>query len=117
MFGSIGLYIRLGVLALIIGLGATAYIYYLKYQNVGQKYEQVLQVNKNNQRVVKELIIDKQIERAITAKELAETQKRASAIDSIKKEMENAPGAQDLAGPYWDELGKRLQPSSGGTTD
>lgn len=117
MFGSIGLYFRLGVLLLIIGLGATAYIYYLKYQNVGQKYEQVLQVNKNNQRVVKELIIDKQIERAITAKELAETQKRASATDVIKREMENAPGAQDLAGPYWDELSKRLRSTGSGTAD
>lgn len=111
------LYIRLAIFGLILGLGATAYIYYLKYQNVAVKLEQVERINKENARVMRELQIDMQIERELTKKELAEAQKRASAIDQVEKELQNVPGANDPVHPYFNELGDRLRSLNSGTAD
>lgn len=111
------LYIRLGILALILGLGATAYIYYLKYENAAQKMEQVIGVNKENTRIMKELREDIAAERLATEKELAAAQQRTTAIDDIKKEMEHAKGANDPVAPYFDELGDRLRSLNSGTAN
>lgn len=111
------IYAALAVLVLILGLAGTAYIYKLKYDNVGQQLEQAVEVNKANTRAAKELREDWAAERQATEKELAATQKRAAAVEQIVKDMKNAPGAQDLAGPFWDELAKRLQPLDSGTAD
>jgi len=103
------LYIALGILALIAGLSASTYIYYLKYENVGQKYEQVVEVNKANQKAVREMQLDKQVEQALTRKELEAAQQRAASLSQQIKDLQNAPDAQKPAGPFFDELGKRLQ--------
>ena len=111
------LYFAAGVVALILGLSATAYIYYLKYQNIGQQLETALSVNQNNQRVVRELELDKQIEREITKKEIAATQKRATAIEDLLRKLQNAQGADDPVSPYFDELGDGLRSLNSGTAD
>lgn len=115
--GDIMLYFRLAILALILGLGATAYIYYLKYQNVGQQLEQALEINKANTRVMKELREDVAAEKLATAKELAAAQKRATALDKQKEELDNAPDAQKPVGPFFDELGDRLRSLNSGTAN
>lgn len=111
------IYAALAVLVLILGLAGTAYIYKLKYDNVGQQLEQAVEVNKANTRAAKELREDWAADKAATEKELAATQKRATAIEDIKRELENAPDAQSPAGPFWDELAKRLQSLDSGTAD
>lgn len=111
------LYIRLAILGLILGLGATAYIYYLKYQNVAIELQQVERINKENARVMKELREDLAAERLATEKELAAAQKRATAVEEVKKELQNVPGASDTVHPYFDELGDRLRSLNSGTAD
>ena len=111
------LYIRLAILGLILGLGATAYIYYLKYQNVSIELQQVERINKENARVMKELREDLAAERLATEKELAAAQKRATAVEEVKKELQNVPGANDRVHPYFDELGDRLRSLNSGTAD
>lgn len=56
-------------------------------------------------------------ERRVTAAAIAAANKRATRTTSIKKELRNAPGATDLAGPYFDDLGDRLRAGSGDSAD
>lgn len=111
------LYIAGAILVLIAGLSASTYIYYLKYQNAGQRLEQALAVNRSNTKALRELRLDRQIEREITRKELEAAQSRAASIDSVKKDMQNVEGANDIVAPYFDELGDRLRSLDSGTAD
>ena len=52
----------LGIATVIAGL--LAYTFYLEKENALQDYEAVVQVNQQNQRVIRELSLDKQIEHA-----------------------------------------------------
>lgn len=75
-------------------------------------------VNDRNTRTLRELRIDRQIERVLTQKEIEAAQRRATSIDKTKKEMQNVPGANDTVHPYFDELGDRLRKSlDSGTAD
>jgi hypothetical protein len=111
------LYFYAAIAAALIGLSATAYIYYLRYENVAQKYEQVRAVNEHNAKVTKELREQWAFDRALTQKELEATQKRAAPIEKIKQEIGNASDAQEPAGATFDELSRRLRALGSGATD
>lgn len=111
------LYIAGFILLLLAGLSASTYIFYLKWQVDGQRYEQVVGVNKANARAAKELREDLAAERAATEKELAATQQRATAIEGIKRDVDELPDAQKPAGAFFDGLSKRLRSPNSGTAD
>lgn len=74
-----------------------------------QELSQAVVVNKQNAKIMREIKIDRQVEREITRKELEAAQKRATSIDNVKKDMQNVEGANDRVHPYFDELGDRLR--------
>lgn len=121
MFGLFGLKAKLiiagAILLIIVGLSATAYIYYLKAKNAEQQLSIAVRVNEENTRIAKEIREDWALEKVETEKELAATQKRATAIEKVKQEIQNAPEANDPAGPFWDDLGERLRSLNSGTTN
>jgi TRAP-type C4-dicarboxylate transport system substrate-binding protein len=82
-----------------------------------QELNQALTVNKQNAKALRELQLDRQIERELTRKEIEAAQRRAASIDQLKKDMQNVPGANDPVHPYFDELGDRLRSLDSGTAD
>lgn len=114
-----GLKIKLAIAAIVaigfLALGAYAYVMKLQrdvaYADVAAvtvELDKAVGVNKRNAKVIIEIQEDLRKQRVATEKEIAESRVRDSAIDSVKKEMDNVEGANDRAGPYWDELSKRL---------
>lgn len=100
------------IIALVIlstGLGLFAWVKQLQTDSAKRDLGIAVTVNKDNQEKFTELQRNLAAERALTEKELAEAQKRASATNQLKKELENAPDAQKPVGPYFDELSRRLQ--------
>lgn len=107
----------LPVIALLIIALAVAGLYAKNQRLIAQNARRDLgiavQVNKDNQEKFTELQRDWAAEKAVTEKELARAQKRTLAVQKILKELENAPDAQKPAGPFLDELSRRLQSPGG----
>lgn len=114
------LYIAGFILLLIAGLSASTYVMYLRMHaanleaaSAQEHLSQAVAVNKANAKAVRELELDRQIEKAATEKELAAAQQRATAIDSAKKELQNVPGASEKAPSYFDAVDDRLHKPAG----
>jgi len=110
----------LALLALVAFLGAVGTALWYRSEAIQataevKRVEKALslavETNKKQSATIKRMEKQAAEERKATEKEIAEAQKRATAIDEIKKDMDNVQGANDPAGPYWDALGERLRKS------
>jgi flagellar biosynthesis/type III secretory pathway M-ring protein FliF/YscJ len=73
------------------------------------RYEEAQRINEQNTRKMSEIRRRAAEDRAATAKELEQTKVRSVKVDAVKKEMRDAPGSTDPAGPFLDQLGERLR--------
>lgn len=117
------MYIRLAILALILGLGLSCWALWNRSQLAVERQhaaeaqlERAVAVNRVNAKAMRELQIDIQIERDITAEEIKQAADRLTASNKLIKEMRNVPGANDPAGAFWDEYSRRLRASNGNRT-
>jgi hypothetical protein len=78
-------------------------------ERVEQELTKAVTANKKNQQTISTLQKRAAEERAATEKEIAASQSRDTAIDTIRKDMDNVEGASALAGPYWDAFGEQLR--------
>ena len=76
----------------------------------------VIAANKANAKAMRELSVEHQIERELTARELKQAQERLAASRKLVEEMRNVPGFNDPAGAVWDEYARRLRAGSGDRT-
>lgn len=114
MFGIKAIGVLVVLLAIVSGV---AYTFYLKAEVAEQQLSIAVEVNKANARAAKELREDWALEKVETEKELAAAQQRATAIEKVKQELQNAPEANTPAGPFFDLLGERLRSLNSGTAD
>lgn len=73
--------------------------------------EQAVAVNERNRAVIRQFDADREAERRLTAEAIAAEQARTAELNEIKKELRNAPGANDTVAPYFDAVGDRLRGS------
>lgn len=66
-------------------------------------------VNQDNTRAMKELKLDVDLERALTAKEIKKTAERLAASNQLIREMRDVEGANDPVSPYWAEYFNRVR--------
>lgn len=109
-------YVRSAILALILILGLTCWGLWNanKYERSERErawaeVERVAAVNAENARVMKEMREDQALERLAVEKELKRAADRLARSQQLVREMRNVPGANDPAGPFWDEYSKRLR--------
>ena len=73
--------------------------------------EQAVAVNDRNREVIRRFDADREEERKLTAAAIAAEHARTAELNEIKKELRNAPGANDTVAPYFDAVGDRLRGS------
>ena len=114
------LYFRLGVIVIFLLLCVGCWALYekaalatLKQHVAEEGLKKAETVNRQNAYAMKRLQAEADDERRETAKALDLAKARAARAEQLLKEMDNAPGANDPAGPYWDEYSRRLRAGDG----
>jgi hypothetical protein len=109
-------YIYAGIGVLIVSLGlACTYLYQrseiavLEKEKAYSELQKAVAVNEQNSKTIATLKRRAEQERVATEKEIAASQERNTAIEQIRKDMDNVEGANDPAGSYWDAFSERLQ--------
>lgn len=113
-------YFKLGLIAAVVivflGLGCTALWYRSEaiqaqadQERVEGELTKALTVNAKNQETISTLRRNAEQERVATEKEIAASQSRDTAIEQIRKDMDNVEGANAPAGSYWDAFSERLR--------
>jgi hypothetical protein len=81
----------------------------LERQNALDDLAQAEDINRGLAEDIRNLVILRQMDAKATAEELKRTEDRNVSVEKLKREMRNAEGANELAGPYFDDLGDRLR--------
>lgn len=92
----------------------------LKYEQAQANFQEAVGVNKENQKTITQLRLDRIADREATLKEQDRVTQLTGALERAKKDMKNAPNANAPAGEYFDALSRslpRIDTSSPGHED
>ena len=110
----------LGLGIVIAGLAAAIYVQTLRMDNAikdkeaAQKNTEIaVTANKTTSATLHKLLEEDRKNRELTDRLTEESKNKDATIAQIKKEMENVEGGKVPAGPYFDELGRRLRELEG----
>lgn len=118
MFASLKIYALLGLV--IVGVTLWAF-YERKDAQVARRDKQLAEehlaqavaVNRANSKTLRELRLDVQFEREVTAHEMKKAADRLAASQKLIREMRDVPGYDAPAGAVWDEYARRLRQHDG----
>lgn len=106
------------ILPVLAALALAGYVMYLRMDNADLKKdlaasEQIIEkqaeVNRRNAEFMKRQEASIAEERKLNAEMIEATKARTSRIEEVRKELQNAPGAQERVSPHFDLLGQRLR--------
>lgn len=106
------------ILSVLAALALAGYVMYLRMDNADLKKdlaasEQIIEkqaeVNRRNAEFMKRQEASIAEERKLNAEMIEATKARTSRIEEVRKELQNAPGAQERVSPHFDLLGQRLR--------
>lgn len=106
------------ILSVLAALALTGYVMHLRMDNADLKKdlaasEQIIEkqaeVNRRNAEFMKRQEASIAEERRLNAEMIEATKARTSRIEEVRKELQNAPGAQERVSPHFDLLGQRLR--------
>lgn len=106
----------LAIGAIFAGLGITIYVLYLQKQHaqdanvlLQKDLDTAIAANVANEQALVHLQTEEALKQQVTASTIAKQQADDVASEAAKKDLRNAPGANDIVTPYLDNLGDRLR--------